>query len=65
LLTTDSIDPVFWDNSNHFYEVTAGNSPGRLHVYTATPTSVVDVPGSPYIVKNPVSLIVQPKTPKP
>jgi hypothetical protein len=65
LLTTDQIDQVFWDNSNHLYAVgyPVDNSAGRLHVYTATPTSVVEAPGSPYIVKNPQSLIVQPKTP--
>jgi hypothetical protein len=67
LLTTDQIDQVFWDNSNHLYAVgyPVNNSPGRLHVYTATPTSVVEAPGSPYIVKNPQSLIVQPKRPTP
>jgi hypothetical protein len=67
LLTTDQIDQVFWDNSNHLYGVgyPVDNSAGRLHVYTATPTSVIEAPGSPYIVKNPQSLIVQPKTPRP
>ena len=67
LLTTDQINQVFWDNSNHLYAVgyPANNSAGRLHVYTATPTSVVEAPGSPYIVKNPQSLIVQPRTAKP
>jgi hypothetical protein len=65
LLTTDQIDQVFWDNSNHLYAVgyPVDNSPGRLHVYTATPTSVIEAPGSPYIVKNPQWLIVQPKRP--
>lgn len=66
LLTTDQINQVFWDNSNHLYAigVPVDNSAGRLHVYTATPTSVTEVPGSPYIVKNPQFLIVQPKTAK-
>ncbi|HEX6497267.1 MAG TPA: hypothetical protein VF018_17410 [Acidobacteriaceae bacterium] len=63
LLTTDQIDQVFWDNSNHLYAIgyPVNNSGGKLHVYTATPTSVVEAPGSPYTVKNPQSLIVQPK----
>ena len=67
LLTTDQIDQVFWDNSNHLYAVgyPVNNSRGKLHVYTATPTSVVEAPGSPYTVANPQSLIVQPRTPRP
>ena len=65
LLTTDQINQVFWDNSNHLYAIgyPVNNSAARLHVYTATPTSVVEVPGSPYVVKNAQFLIVQPKTP--
>jgi 6-phosphogluconolactonase (cycloisomerase 2 family) len=67
LLTTDQIDQIFWDNSNHLYAIgyPIDNSPGRLHVYTATPTTVFEDLGSPYIIKNPQSLIVQPTTPRP
>jgi hypothetical protein len=67
LLTTDQIDQVFWDNSNHLYAVgyPVNNSGGKLHVYTATPTSVIEAPGSPYTIKNPQWLIVQPKRPRP
>jgi hypothetical protein len=67
LLTTDQINQIFWDNSNHLYAIgyPIGNSPGRLHVYTATPTTVFEDLGSPYIIKSPQSLIVQPTTPRP
>jgi hypothetical protein len=34
-----------WDKDNHLYAL---NTSGKLHVYTATTTSVVETPGSPY-----------------
>ena len=58
LLTTDPVNQVFWDNSNHLYAIS--HSTGKLRVYTITPTSVQLAPGSPHIIQNPEHLIVQP-----
>jgi hypothetical protein len=33
----------------------------KLYVFTATPTSVSQAPGSPYSIANPSALIVQPR----
>jgi hypothetical protein len=56
LLAGEYIDGEYWDSNNHLY-VLAGN--GTLHVYTATPTSIVEAPGSPYSIPDPANLIVQ------
>jgi hypothetical protein len=39
-----------WDNSNHLYALGwgSGNVPLELYVYTITPTSISEAPGSPY-----------------
>jgi hypothetical protein len=37
-----------WDSSNHLYAINGAS--GRLHVYTATTTSVDEAPGSPYAI---------------
>jgi hypothetical protein len=58
LLTTASIDNLYWDKSNHLYATS--NSAGRLYVFTITPTSHSEASGSPYTVSKPVGLIVQP-----
>jgi hypothetical protein len=58
LLTTSTIDKVYWDNSNHLYAISA--SAGKLYVFTITPTSYSQASGSPYSVSAPVGLIVQP-----
>jgi hypothetical protein len=58
-LTKDEINQVFWDNDNHLY-ATAPYT-GKLFVFTVTPTSAVQAPGSPYNIPQPRSLIVQPK----
>jgi hypothetical protein len=39
------ISAMAWDKDNHLYAL---NTSGKLHVYTATTTSVVESPGSPY-----------------
>jgi hypothetical protein len=58
LLTTSTINSVFWDKSNHLYAIS--ESAGKLYVFTVTPTSHIQASGSPYSVSNPVGLIVQP-----
>jgi hypothetical protein len=61
LLTTNLIDQFFWDNSNHLYAIS--QSAGKLFVFTVTPTTVSQAPGSPYTIVSPKNIIVQPKTP--
>jgi len=59
LLTSDEIDQFFWDNQNHLYAIS--RSKGKLFVFTVTPTSYSEAPGSPYSINQPVDVIVQPK----
>jgi outer membrane protein assembly factor BamB len=58
LLTTDEIDQFFWDNQNHMYAIS--QTSGKLFVFTVTPTSYSQSPGSPYTISSPISIIVQP-----
>ena len=58
LLTTSSIDQMFWDNSNHLYAIS--HKAGKLYVFTITPTGYSQASGSPYTVSNPENIIVQP-----
>jgi hypothetical protein len=44
--TSGYISTMSWDTDNHLYALNALS--GRLHVYTATTTSVVEAAGSPY-----------------
>lgn len=60
LLTTDEICQFFWDNDNHLYAISAKS--GKLFVFTITPTSVSQAPGSPYTISQPANIIVLPKT---
>src|ERR1700722_4417590 len=60
LLTRDEIDQLFWDNDNHLYAIS--RSAGELFVFTITPTSVSQAPGSPYAITHPQNIIVLPKT---
>jgi len=48
--TSGFISTMSWDKSNHLYALN-GRS-GRLHVYTATATKVVEAPGSPILPPN-------------
>jgi hypothetical protein len=59
LLTTNEIDQFFWDNQNHLYAIS--KTAGKLYVFTVTPASYVEAPGSPYSINQPVNVIVQPK----
>jgi hypothetical protein len=60
LLTNDPISQVFWDDANHLYALSG--TAGKLYVFTVTPTSVREAPGSPHEIANPVNLAVLPKT---
>jgi hypothetical protein len=57
------IQQMFWDNANHLYAISTNFQ--QLLVYTITPTSLVEAPGSPYPIQVPVNLIVQPLTKPP
>jgi hypothetical protein len=58
LLTTAEVDQFFWDNENHLYAI--GTAANKLWVFTVTPTSYSQAPGSPYTINAPHSVIVQP-----
>jgi len=44
-----------WDKSNHLFALDWGIG---LYVYTVTPTSIKQAPGSPYLIPDTDSLIV-------
>jgi hypothetical protein len=61
LLAGNSIGSIFWDNENHLYALgTNSKGASMLWVYTVTPTSTTEAPGSPYSIANAGSMIVQP-----
>ena len=60
LLTKDQVDQLSWDNANHLYALSL--SAGKLYVFTVTPTSVSQAPGSPYLITSPQGVTVLPKT---
>jgi hypothetical protein len=51
---------ILWDNDNHMYALGSDANGGKLWVYTVTPTSVTEAPGSPYSITNPGGMFVQP-----
>ncbi len=57
LLVSGPVSMAFWDNANHLYALGAS----KLYVFTVTPTSVSQAPGSPYAIAKPAALVVQPK----
>jgi hypothetical protein len=59
LLTTDSIDQLFWDNNNHLYAIS--RQFGNLFVFTVTPLGYSQAPGSPHPIVANQNLIVLPK----
>jgi hypothetical protein len=59
-LTKDEVDQFFWDNDNHLYAIS--RSAGKLFVFTITPTSFSQAPGSPKTITNLQDIIVLPKT---
>jgi hypothetical protein len=58
LLAKDEIDQFFWDNENHLYAIS--RTADKLFVFTITPTSYSEAPGSPYTISHPRNIIVQP-----
>lgn len=48
VLNAEGFYKFSWDNANHLYAI--DESAGNLHVYTITPTSAVEAPGSPYVI---------------
>lgn len=59
LLATEQIDQMFWDDANHLYAISCSGN--KLFVFTITPTSVTQAPGSPYTIANPQNIIVLPR----
>jgi WD40 repeat protein len=55
-LTTDEIDQIAWDKSNHLYAIS--QSKGKLYVFTVTTTTYSQASGSPYAISNPGNLVV-------
>jgi hypothetical protein len=60
LLTKDAIDQLSWDNHSHLYAIS--RSTGKLFVFTITPTTFRQAPGSPYPITNPQNAAVLPRT---
>ena len=58
-ITVNAITQMFWDNNNHLYAVSP--AAGKLFVFTATPTSYRQAPGSPYSITGAQNVIVLPK----
>jgi hypothetical protein len=48
LLINDEIDQCLWDNDNHLYAISSKSS--KLFVFTVTPTSHHQAPGSPHVI---------------
>jgi hypothetical protein len=55
-LTTAAIDQTHWDETNHLYALS--NETNKLYVYTVTPTSISEAPGSPYTISGANALVV-------
>jgi hypothetical protein len=52
------IDTIAWDKSNHLFALSKSGK--KLYVYTVTPTTIVQAPGSPYTISSPSTLFVKP-----
>ena len=59
LLVQGAIGQIAWDNHNHLYAISSKSS--KLFVFTATPTSHHQAPGSPYAITNPWGIAVLPR----
>lgn len=57
LLTTDTINQMFWDNANHLYAISQAAS--KLYVFSVTGAAYHEAPGSPYTINQPLSLAVR------
>ena len=60
LLANDNIGSILWDYDNHLYALGSDAKGSKLWVYTVTPTSVAEAPGSPYSITNEGGMVVQP-----
>jgi hypothetical protein len=58
-LTTDEIDQMFWDKDNDLYAISRYTN--KLFVFTVTPSTVKQAPGSPYTINGPLNLAVLPR----
>jgi hypothetical protein len=58
LVTKESISQMFWDNNDHLYAISYTG--GELLVFTITPTTHKEAPGSPYAIPGAQQIIVQP-----
>jgi len=58
VLTKADISRILWDNNNHLYALS--DSTNKLYIYTITPTSISEAPGSPYTILSPNGLAVVP-----
>jgi hypothetical protein len=56
LLYAAQVDQLFWDNDNHLYALS--QTAGKLFVFTVTPTSYKQAPGSPYTITSPEYIAV-------
>jgi Bacterial Ig domain len=45
------IDQIQWDNNDHLYAL--NDSTKKLYVYTVTPNTIAEAPGSPYTIASP------------
>ena len=59
LLTTNPINQIFWDNSNHVYAIS--QSEGKLFVWSVNSNGVTKASGSPHAIPGADHLIVLPK----
>ncbi len=59
LLTSIQIDQILWDNNNNLYAISM--STNQLFVFTVTPTTVTQAPGSPYTITSPQNIAVVPQ----
>lgn len=53
-----TIDSIAWDKSNHLFAISKSGK--KLYVYTVTPTTILQSPGSPYTISSPSTLFVKP-----
>ncbi len=60
LLVRGEITQVFWDHANHLYAIST--TAGKLYVFTVTPSSASQAPGSPYTIASPQNFTVLPKS---
>ena len=59
LMTKDEVDQMFWDDADHLYAIS--RTAGKLFVFTVTPTSVGEAPGSPYTIGGAQNITVVPR----